>query len=285
MNQNELAPKAQSFEIKKDTTPPLNEVVGNLLSNAEIQALPEGEQGKVIVDRFIGSLVRHGGIESSNSEVGVMAPHDILAKIDTIGLPGSNGIHTERELTRTDGLRDSVKLLNSDPRTAALFGSMSQQLAIGRYEGGEVYYALTTPAQIDGYIESGGEKNKDRNAQPYTDPTEWIGVIASDVGGVIAGAEWRDDRDIADGVRNQSSVTPDWYKGSKDLYDARMKAKFAGIDIKLLKDSAEYIKSRDEVTKRELGARALSLATGGAAQRYDSSRKQWFENHLRSYSR
>lgn len=284
MNQNELAPKAQSFEIKKDTTPPLNEVVGNLLSNAEIQALPEGEQGKVIVDRFIGSLVRHGGIESSNSEVGVMAPHDILAKIDTIGLPGSNGIHTERELTRTDGLRDSVKLLNSDPRTAALFGSMSQQLAIGRYEGGEVYYALTTPAQIDGYIESGGEKNKDRNAQPYTDPTEWIGVVASDINRVIEGGEWRNDRDIAADLRDQGGVTPDWYKGSKDLYDARMKARYA-VDIKLLKDSAEYIRDRDEATKRELGSRALSLVTDGAMRKYNSSREQWFKRHLNSYNR
>lgn len=285
MNHHESAPKPQSFEVKKETTPPLNEVVKDLLENSEIQSLPEDEQGRVIVDRFIGSLVRHGGIESSNAEVGVMAPQDILAKIDQIGTHGKDELHTVRELTRTDGLRGGVTLLAEDPRTASLFGRMSQQLVTRRNEDGETYYTLTSPAQIDGYIEAGGDKNKDPRAQPYTDPTEWIGVVASDVDNVINGAQWRGDREVAADVGRQDSVTPDWYKQSRDLYEARRKAHYAGVDLKLLKDSAEYIRDKDESVKRELGARALSLATGRAMRRYRDNHQAWFDNRMNSYRR
>lgn len=286
MNNHESAPKPQSFEVKKETTPPLNEVVKDLLENSEIQGLPEEEQGKVIVDRFIGSLVRHGGIESSNAQVGEMAPHEILAKIDQIGMASEDELHTVRELTRTDGLRGGVSLLAEDPRTAVLFGRMSQQLAIGRNSRGEAFYALTSPAQIDGYIDAGGENNIDTRAQQYTDPTEWIGVLASDIDNVASGfSEWKSDNELARDVQSSGAITPEAHKRAQDLYAARRKALSAGIDMNLMKDSAEYIRDRDETTKRELGARAVMLVTGQKMRRYRDAHDDWFNRHLNSYRR
>lgn len=287
MEHQESAPKQRSYEVKKDTTPPIEDVVGDLLTNAEIKELPEEEQGKVIVDRFVGALVRHGGVESSNADVGVLEPHEILAKIDKIGTKDEDGLHTVRELTRNDGLRGGIEKLAEDPRTAALFGSMSQQLAIGHDGRGGVYYALTTPAQIDGYIEAGGDKNKDSRARPYTDPTEWVGVISSDIDRVMRGGEWRSDKDIARDTSNRDLVTPDWYERSNSLREARGVAKYSGtgIDLDLLRESAEYIRDRDEATKRELGSRAVSLVTGRARDRYERRQKQSFDNRVNGYLR
>ncbi|UTX51171.1 hypothetical protein KI440_03110 [Candidatus Saccharibacteria bacterium TM7i] len=273
-----------SFEVKKDTTPPLNEVVTTLLADEEIQKLPEAEQGRVIVDRFIGSLVRHGGVESSNAEVGVMNADEILSHMDKIGTNDENGLHTIREITRTDGLRESVKQLAGDARTAQLFGHMTEQLGVTRGSDGTPYYTLTTRAQMDGYIEAGGKRNDNKNVGPYQDPQEWVGVFMSDIDDIASGyRESRSTSEIARDVQSADSITPEAHKRAQELYAARSTANVLGIDTEMMRRSAEFIRDRDELTKRELGARAVSLAMRRPIQRYRDSHNAWFDRRMQGY--
>ena len=269
-----------TIEVKKEPAAPLTEQVHSLLNSSEILSLPENQQGAVILDRYIGSLVRHGGVESSNEAVGVKQPHEILEQISLIGIPGAEGYHTVRELTRQNGLRGGVELLAQDPRTADLLAGISQQLAVGYDEQGGAYYAFTTPAQIDGYLHAGGEKNNDRNAAPYTDPTSWMKALSYDIDNVSRGtSEWRSNASIAQDVQSSGRITPEAHKRAQDLYSARMKARSADVDLTLMQRSAEYIRDKGVHTRAELAWRALQLVSG---QKYEEEHDRWFNQHLRS---
>ena len=275
-------PSAEQKEIKNENTPPLNEVVAKLLQDPEVGKLPPEAQGKVIADRFIGALVRHGDIASKNTEIGAMTPAHILSLVDKIGTQDKDGyITTTMALTRTDGLRAGVDLLTQDERVGSIFGKFSSLLGVETTAEGKDIYTLTSEAQLDGYVDAGGPKNNKYNAGQYEDPTEWIGPFMADTHDVINGhGEWRSDATLASDIRDKGAVTPDYFKTARELYEARMQAHHAGIDLGVVRRSAEYMRARDDYTKHEAGERVLFLATGGKLNRYKTNQDAWFQRHI-----
>lgn len=275
-------PSVEQKEAKNEHTPPMNEIVNGLLTDTEIAKLPPEAQGKVIVDRFIGALVRHGDITSKNSEIGAMTPDHILSLMDKVGTRDSDGYLTSTmDFTRTDGLRAGVDALSQDERTGRLFGNLSHLLITERDDKGQAQYTLTSEAQLDGYIEAGGDKNKSRSASPYEDPTKWIGPVMADVHNVISGrSEWRVTQGLLNDIKDRYAVTPEYFKRAGELYEARNQAFFAGVDLNVLRRSAEYMRHRDDSTKREVGERGLFLVTGGKLTAYKDSHDAWFNRHI-----
>ena len=268
----------------KQEIPELDVIAKNLLNNSEIANLPEDEQGKVIMDRFIGTLVRRGGIMSKNAHIGEMSPADVLRAMDAIGTLDEHGmVRTVRNVTRTGGLRDGVILLAKNPRTGALFGNLASQLKQEFTQQGKEIYTLTTEAQVDAYIEAGGSQNDNKNAGRYENPRAWIGPVMADFKAVASGQQaWLHTQTLATDLKDRHTITPEAYKREKELYNARTDAHFAGVDIELLRRSAEYMRQRDESVKQDLGGRGLFLATGGLSETYTKSHEKWFERHIES---
>lgn len=256
--------------------PSVGEYVGTLLSDETIKNLPENEQGKVIIDRFIGSLVRHGEVQGA---VDSYTP-DFTLKLISDYMNGK--APNLRAVTSTEGLRAAAISLSSDERTGGLLGHVSELLKTEvNPNTGKEEYTLLTEAQLDGYIDSGGGKNNKYNAGQYEDPTEWIGPFMADVHDVANGhGVWRADSTLANDIRDQGAVTPEYYKRAKELYEARMQAYYAGVDLGVVRRSVEYMHARDEDTKKEAGERALFLATGGKLDRYKQNHKAWFQRHI-----
>ena len=256
--------------------PTVGEYVEGLLTDETIKNLPENEQGKVIIDRFIGSLVRHGEVKGNVDSYTPDRTLDLISDYMNGQAPNL------RAVTSTEGLRSAAVQLSEDVRTGGLLGHVSELLKTEvNPSTGKEEYTLTTEAQLDGYIDAGGAKNNKYNAGQYEDPTAWIGPFMADVHDIANGhGQWRADSTLASDIRDQDAVTPDYYKRAKELYEARMQAHHAGVDLGVVRRSAEYMHARDEQTKHEAGERGLFLATGGKLNRYKENHEAWFQRHI-----
>jgi hypothetical protein len=138
-----------------------------LLRSEEIARLPEGEQGAVIVDRFIGYLAALKSVEGSDGESKDTAL--LLVEIEAIGRKsGDNWIKGLSTLTKNEGLRHAVFLLGSDSRTGQHISSMSEHVSV---KNGKL--ALGSLDQVRGYLDN-------HHAEGIADATNWRAVIGGE---------------------------------------------------------------------------------------------------------
>jgi len=233
-------------------------IANELLKDKILQELPGDQRGAVIVDRFIGSIVRHGEVRGSSASYN---PADVLGGMDYISQAGLNGL---RKITNTDGLRNAVRELSNDGDVARLFGQMSQRLS----KDTEDKYTLTSPAQIEGYLLAGGQRNVIRDAVGGVDMQgdSWIPVIVEHTQNMAENSaiSWKTNSD-AYGLIGSSS--PLLKNTGRDWLMANSSARKAGVDVDLLQRSAERVQRRAK-TENSMGHSALFLATGGRVENY-----------------
>lgn len=240
----------------------LDTVAQKLIEDETLLELAPADRGVVIVDRFIGSLVRHGRVQGSNQSY---APKRVLEKMDNLSRLGVDGL---REITRTDGLKDAARDLALDQDAAKLFGSLSERLAANE-EGGLV---LTSVAQIEGYLLAGGsDNNYITKPIPGVDMpgVNWIPVVAEYVQKMSDNdLSWITDHEARELTTSSSDLI---HNTGRDWAMAKSSALKAGVDMDLIARSAEYIKQERKSSDRAIGSTALFLATGSAVDAYQQS--------------
>lgn len=244
--------------------PSYDQVVEKLLNSADIDGLPVEEQGHVIVDRFIGTLVRQGGVEGSQTSY---SPADILHLMDEV----SSDPDALQTITRTDGLRSAVKLLASDERTGTLFGHFGQQLESSIDHNGNEVPTLTSVAQIEGYLIAGGKENRVTNPTGgvHMEGDSWMPVIMSEVERVQKNEYLKTLPARHELYDLMSSEAPLIKLSARDLNMAYSSAEKVGVDMDLLRRSTEMVKHRAKVG-REIASSAIVLAMRGRVDAYNT---------------
>ncbi|MES2630927.1 MAG: hypothetical protein V4611_03140 [Patescibacteria group bacterium] len=251
-----------SPEQLKSEIPSFDKIAADLLNDASIGKLPIEDQGRVIADRFVGALVRRGPIETASDTFNAA---DILHLMDNVGkLDGAT-----KTITRTDGLRAGVLALSADERVGQLFGRLSSTLETSGASDGEEQFTLTSAAQIEGYLLAGGDKNNitDGVGGVHMSGSQWIGVVTEHTERMSKNPHlsWLTSTKARELV---TSSAPLIYHSGRDWQMASASAERAGIDMNLLKRSAEKLQEQTVKTDHDLGNTALFLATGGKIASY-----------------
>jgi hypothetical protein len=242
--------------------PQLNEISKSLLVDAEISALPIEQQGRVIMDRFIGSVVRQGEIVGKLATYG---PSDVLKVMDRVGATGI------QEVTRTNGLRDAVNQLALDGRTATMFGMLDGRLKNEVDTAGNDVPTLTSVAQLEGYLLAGGAENtvKTPRGGIHMDGDSWIPVIVDEVQMMNQDPNrtWMTTTEANEMAKSDSkflrNVGNDWAMATRTASEV-------GIDLALVKRSAETIQLRTK-SEHDLGAIALFVVTESKVASYKNN--------------
>lgn len=233
-------------------------IADELILNKELQKLPGDERASVIVDRFIGAIVRRGDVQGRKDS---FSPMDITKGMDYISTAGVNGLI---EITSTDGLRGAVRNLGNDGDVARLFGQVSSRFN----QDAEGKYTLTSAAQIEGYLLAGGEENIIREPVGGVDMQgdSWIPVLVEQTQRMAEdpNLEWMTDARARDLTGSSGELIKNT---GRDWLTANSSARKAGVDVDLLRRSAEKVQSRTK-DNHAMGSSALFLATGGGVNDY-----------------
>lgn len=205
--------------------PSLDQEVAILLESEQTARLPLERQGEVIVDGFIGMVVRHGGVEAQS---GTFDPLRILDLADKV--------RTREDIlkfTRTDGLRGAIDALALDERTAKLFGQLGARLKGD--DKGEL--TLTTPEQVVAYIGSGDNHVEDPHGQQVYG-SDWI-MTLMERATAEDGMLWIDNPN-----RGMIESDNDYLRREGIKWrNAVMMATRAGLDLDLLARSSKHIQA------------------------------------------
>lgn len=216
----------------KEPTSDMLEATRAILDSEAIAQLDLSRQAEVIVDGFIGMLMRNGPIQGSNA---IHTPSSVLETIDYIHNPENvNGIADPLEyFTSTNNLREAVRLLTSDERFGLLPGAVANRI-YGDEQSGTI--TLTTPGQVVSYLSHGdnGITNPTPGVEMHGDT--WVRIIAERA--TAEGSEWIDNP-YEGMIKSQNKTLRD--KGN-EWRMAVASAKKAGVDMDLLGRSARYIK-------------------------------------------
>lgn len=229
--------------------------VRGLLSDERLHQFSPEEQGKAIVDRFVGELVARNGVTSSRGEQ--RGPYQILEDMDYAATRTSQNKGSWEEninlFTRTDGLRTAVQLLSADERTGGLFGDMRQRLAVKDNQ-----IAFTSITQVAGYLDSKSQQANGRVG------SFWQSELLEAVNGHAFShpgtpSRWQSN----DLLSSDVALVRDEQKAFEQ---AAQGAKIADVDHELLARSAEEIKRRAQ-SGQYIGQ--TIAATTVAAPNYD----------------
>lgn len=252
---------------KEAPTKSFDAIAAELLKDESLKSLEGVQRGQVIIDRFIGSLVRHGDVVGSNETV---TPAIILGDIDRMG-KGNNPEEVLKGITNTNKLRRAVLDLSLDPDVGPLVGKFSERL---KTEDNDKY-TLTSPAQIEGYLLAAGSKNsvQDPRGGIEMHGDTWIPVILEQTKRMAADSHitWMtssQQRGLID------SGLPLLRNAGNDWRMATTSAEKVGVDLDLIRRSAEKVQQRVK-DNHELGHTGLFLATDGKIEGYkqDLSRR------------
>ena len=255
----------QSFEHLTNEKPKFSEMTDKLLADQEILKLPPEEQGRVILDRFIGGVVRQGETTGTGAKY---AAADVFQLMDAVSAEGAPALQA---ITRTEGLRDSVAKLAQDERTAILFGSISSRVKSEKGGTGDGELTLTSAAQIEGYLLQNETPTsyKPVGVGMGMPGETWVPVIMDRVQNMADStyATWMTDAQ----ARDLTTSSSDYIRHSgNDWRMAKTSATEAGVDMELVKRSAEELQRR--VTgQHDLGATAMFIATRGQIKEYKTS--------------
>lgn len=247
-----------SKEKEASQLPSFDVVAQSLLADEQIRRLPQEEQGRVIADRFIGALVRHGEVKGSQT---TYAPHEILHLMDNILTPDDI-----RTITGTDGLRKAVNALALDERVGREFGTLMNRL--GRDDKNA--YTLASTAQLEGYLVAGGRENYVKNpvGGVHTSFDDWVPIMLEHTQRMAENPHM-DWMSMGQARELMNSDLPLMKNTGRDWQKAILSAERVDIDVDLVRRSAERIQQTAK-TGRDLGARALFLATGSRITAYRS---------------
>lgn len=214
-------------------------LVQDTLSSAELASLPADQQGRVVVDRFIGATVRQGDIVSSNGTK--LSPSHVLKMIDSASNNAAGHEDWQRGVTRANGLRDAVATLASDRRTSQLLGQLSGRLrhVLGRDEQVSKP-AMSSMAMLEGYLFATTKR-----------PTPaYVGVLIDRAMQMTEDSrvEWLGEQTDLDRSENQNIR-----KIGQEWNEATFQASQDGVDLGLLERSANLIRS-EAATERMVGA-------------------------------
>lgn len=250
-------------EREKRPLPSFDTYVKSLLSDESIKNLEPHVQGDIIADRFVGALVRHGEVKGSQK---AYSPQEILELMDHI--KDDSGLRT---ITKTDGLRDAINMLSTDERVGRAFGTLSDRL--GHDERGRL--VLSSVAQIEGYIQSGGSANRIESPvmNVHTHGDDWAPIVLEHVANMTNDTyvPWM----TLDKAReNMGSDLPLIKESARDWQKAAYSAQEVGVDLDLIGRSAEHIQQKKKLG-HDMGHRALLLAMGSRVDDYrkDLSRR------------
>jgi len=244
-------------ETHPSELPSLDTLTADLLSDEKIAELPIEAQGRTILDRFIGALVRQGNIAGSQKEY---TPREILGYMDQIGKDPM----APRMITGTNGLRKAVLALANDIRIGREFGQIQSRLATD--DKGNT--TLTSGAQIEGYMLAGGRKNyvKNPTGGVHMEGDTWMPVVLEHVSRMAEdpSLEWM----TAGKARElMTSSAPLIQNTGRDWEMARHSAERVGVDMDLIGRSAEKIQARTRAGY-DMGSTALSATAEGRIGRY-----------------
>ena len=244
----EKEPNSKNFET----------IARELIQDETLLELSGDQRGSVIVDRFIGSIVRHGDVQGSKVSY---SPADVLTGMDYMSHTSVNGL---REVTNTDGLRNAVRELSNDGDVYQLFGKISPRLS----QDEEGKYTLTSPAQIEGYLLAGGDKNQIRNGVGGVDMPgdSWIPVIVEHTQRMAQNPNmhWTTNSEAYGRINSSGPLLKNT---GRDWLMANSSAQKAGVDVDLLRRSAETVQRRAK-DSHDMGQAALFLATNGRVGDY-----------------
>ena len=234
------------FGAENQEVPPLSRHIDTLLSSQEVAQLPEGEQGRAIMDQFVGILVRQGNVTTADGHT--VTPKDILTTLDDLGtarLP--SGLLS---FTRQKGIRQAVEALSKDPRTGQLIGAIGRDIL--RYDdNGNIL--LSTENQIEGYLQSGEDTQLDPTDTFYDG--QWKEALRDKIRDVIdKGHVWGYDPNKGPIESDNDFLRKSGIAWMRTFYTAEG----AGVDMRLLGKSAELIARRKKIG-RDIGIRTGAL--------------------------
>jgi hypothetical protein len=226
--------------------------VGDLLRSEEIARLPEGEQGAVIVDRFIGHLAAIKSVEGSNGDSKDTVL--LLGEIDAIGRKsGDDWIKGLSTLTKNEGLRHAVFLLGSDSRSGQHVSSMSEHVSV---KNGNL--TLGSIDQVRGYLDN-------HHVNGIADGTNWRAVISSEAHMHAMGERQGPLRSDPRSRDLLKSDVPMVRTEQQEWERAANTAHAAGVDMELIdRSTLEMQRRHDEGVY--IGQQALS---GAIVQNFD----------------
>lgn len=258
-------PLPDDMERKTTEAPRLDEYVKSLLTDRHIAELPIQDQGRVIVDQFIGGLLRQGELTSSQNQSFNAA--DILYLMDNL-----NGDEDLKKFTSSAGLRKAVEELSTDPRSATVFGSLGSRLEstlVSTQEGEKELFTLTSLAQIEGYLKAGGAKNRKLNPTGgvHMEGDSWIPVLVDGISR-MSQDETRTWMTRSDAYGFIESSAPLIKNTGRDWVKATTTAESVGVDMALVQRSAEKVQARMS-SGRHLAEMAFSKLMIGRVENYN----------------
>lgn len=249
-----------THEKEPSKLPRFDEIATELLEDKTIQQLPSHEQGQVIADRFIGSLVRHGSVEGSQVSYD---PIDTLLLMDKLSAP-----EDMQKITGTDGLRGAVRMLAYDERVAPVFGNLANRIG---FDNDKSQYTFTSLSQLEGYLASGKRENYVSNpvGGVHMHGDDWMPVVLEHAQRMSQDThiDWMS---MGKARELMESSAPLIKNTGRDWQAATLSAERIGVDMDLVRRSAETIQRRVRAN-HELGATALLSVTRRRVDDYKQS--------------
>ncbi len=233
--------------------PGIDQYVSSLLrelNGGDLSELPKVEQGRIIVDKFLGALMRQGDVTDTSGkthkfEQTVFDMHRMSKGAD------------ESAVTRNGGRRAAVLALLDNPLTAPFAEKAFGALARDEQDSGEIL--LANEEQIQGYLHADERKNFVTEARQGVELAGkgWVGILEDRINIVVnRNGQW-----IYNPYRGIIESENDYLRQQGNEWRmAVTSAEKCGVDARLLGKSAEYIKTRREgmaQLSRRLGEHTL----------------------------
>ena len=240
------APKDRS-DKNKYGVPIIARKIDELLRCEMDESLSDHDQGVMIMDQFIGMVVRQGAITDSRGDQ--QTPEVTFKMINQYG-KGQSDSRQINYFTSAKGLRYAVNALADDPRTGELFYDFEAQLVHKDQDGQLILGSMN---QIEGYLQANPQADSAINKQHPSYINNWQTILNEAIAKVVEkGRIWQYDPYEGRIESDVDSIRQEGIKWSKTIFTARS----AGIDTTLLGKSAERVRQRN-ISGQHIAAHVL----------------------------
>jgi hypothetical protein len=246
--------------------------VDELLADKTIQHLPEVEQGVIIMDQFIGALIRKGDLQGSQRSY---SPVDALRTMHQAAKDMAKQTPSpELIVTSVGGLREAMLKLFDDPRTGEIASVSPESLLIKDEDGSPLLGSIN---QIEGYLQADDDANRSVGG-PSQGAETWLPLVRQEVDSVIYnGSTWNYNPSKGSIESDNDTLR----KAGIEWHQASGKAKEAGVNLKLIGRSAERLATRrtqgSQLATTALYLEISTIGRGMASAASDRSFKRLFE--------
>lgn len=215
----------------------ISKYMDRVLEQAASQGLAQEGYTEVVGDHLTGSILRAQGAEAGFAtikEVSRLAGRDIEGSQTGEVLPWT------RRFTRADGLRKSILDIAAQPDGKGVFDPMLGRLRVSESDPGRP--VMTTMDQVAAYL--GVETAAEAALPQMKNATAWKEVIQDEIMAFVKNPDRKGAWDAAENLGSDlESVRAD----QKNWQRAAGIAVEAGMDIRLLAESAEWIRSQEKI--------------------------------------